>query len=118
MTPYLNAKFRGEGFRQARLHRPVSAKIEIRTRQSARNCTGISFNRRRCEPGPRSESADTFRHSWSSLLVANGENVEAAQELMRHASSRFAHAPQLTRIAFTSQVEVGSFLVYISCDFQ
>src|ERR1035437_6779216 len=31
----------------------------------------------------------TFRHSYSSLLVANGENVEVVQELMRHASSRF-----------------------------
>ena len=32
----------------------------------------------------------TFRHSYSSLLVANGENVKVAQELMRHTSSRFA----------------------------
>jgi integrase len=31
----------------------------------------------------------TFRHSYSSLMVANGENVEVVQELMRHASSRF-----------------------------
>jgi len=31
----------------------------------------------------------TFRHSNSSLLVANGENVKVVQELMRHASSRF-----------------------------
>jgi len=31
----------------------------------------------------------TFRHSYSSLLVANGENVKVVQELMRHASSRF-----------------------------
>jgi integrase len=30
----------------------------------------------------------TFRHSFSSLLVANGENVKVVQELMRHASSR------------------------------
>jgi integrase len=30
----------------------------------------------------------TFRHSYSSLLVANGENVKVVQELMRHASSR------------------------------
>jgi integrase len=28
----------------------------------------------------------TFRHSYSSLLVANGENVKVVQELMRHAS--------------------------------
>ena len=31
----------------------------------------------------------TFRHSYSSLLVANGENVKVVQELMRHASNRF-----------------------------
>ena len=31
----------------------------------------------------------TFRHSYSSLLVANGENVKVVQDLMRHASSRF-----------------------------
>jgi len=31
----------------------------------------------------------TFRHSYSTLLVANGENVKVVQELMRHASSRF-----------------------------
>ena len=31
----------------------------------------------------------TFRHSYSSLLVANSENVKVVQELMRHASSRF-----------------------------
>lgn len=31
----------------------------------------------------------TFRHSYASLLIANGENVKVVQELMRHASSRF-----------------------------
>jgi site-specific recombinase XerD len=31
----------------------------------------------------------TFRHSYSTLLIANGENVKVVQELMRHASSRF-----------------------------
>ena len=31
----------------------------------------------------------TFRHSYSTLLTANGENVKVVQELMRHASSRF-----------------------------
>jgi site-specific recombinase XerD len=30
-----------------------------------------------------------LRHSYSSLLIANGENVKVVQELMRHASSRF-----------------------------
>jgi site-specific recombinase XerD len=30
----------------------------------------------------------TFRHTFSTLLVANGENVKVVQELMRHASSR------------------------------
>jgi integrase len=30
----------------------------------------------------------TFRHTFSTLLIANGENVKVIQELMRHASSR------------------------------
>jgi integrase len=30
----------------------------------------------------------TFRHSFSTLLVANGENVKVVQELMRHANCR------------------------------
>ena len=29
----------------------------------------------------------TFRHTFSTLLIANGENVKVVQELMRHASS-------------------------------
>lgn len=31
----------------------------------------------------------TFRHTYSTLLIANGENVKVVQELMRHASSQF-----------------------------
>jgi integrase len=31
----------------------------------------------------------TFRHTYSSTLIASGENVNVVQELMRHASSRF-----------------------------
>ena len=31
----------------------------------------------------------TFRHTYSSTLIANGENFKVAQELMRHANSRF-----------------------------
>ena len=31
----------------------------------------------------------SFRHTYSTLLIANGENVKVVQELMRHASSRF-----------------------------
>jgi integrase len=30
----------------------------------------------------------TFRHSYSTLLIANGKNVKVVQELMRHANSR------------------------------
>jgi len=30
----------------------------------------------------------TFRHTYSTMLVADGENVTVIQELMRHASSR------------------------------
>src|SRR6476620_7366815 len=29
----------------------------------------------------------TFRHTYSTMLVANGENIKVVQELMRHASS-------------------------------
>lgn len=31
----------------------------------------------------------TFRHTCSTLLIANGENVKGVQELMRHVSSHF-----------------------------
>lgn len=31
----------------------------------------------------------TFRHTYSSTLIANGENAKVVQELMRHASIRF-----------------------------
>ena len=31
---------------------------------------------------------DTFRHTYSTLLIANGEDVKVVQELMRHANSR------------------------------
>ena len=30
----------------------------------------------------------TFRHTYSTALIANGENVKVVQELMRHANSR------------------------------
>jgi integrase len=30
----------------------------------------------------------TFRHSYSTLLIANGENLKVVQELMRHGSAR------------------------------
>jgi site-specific recombinase XerD len=30
----------------------------------------------------------TFRHSFSTMLMANGENVKVVQELMRHANCR------------------------------
>ncbi len=30
----------------------------------------------------------TFRHSYSTMLIANGENVKVVQELMRHANCR------------------------------
>jgi integrase len=30
----------------------------------------------------------TFRHTYSTLLIANGENIKVVQELMRHANSR------------------------------
>jgi integrase len=30
----------------------------------------------------------TFQHTYSTLPIANGENVKVVQELMRHANSR------------------------------
>jgi len=30
----------------------------------------------------------TFRHTFSTLLKANGEDVKTVQELLRHASTR------------------------------
>ena len=30
----------------------------------------------------------TFRHTYSTILIANGENVKVVQELMRHSNSR------------------------------
>jgi len=30
----------------------------------------------------------TFRHSYATLLIANGENLKVVQELMRHGSAR------------------------------
>lgn len=30
----------------------------------------------------------TFRHTFSTLLIANGENIKVVQELMRHGSAR------------------------------
>jgi len=30
----------------------------------------------------------TFRHSYATSLIANGENIKVVQELMRHGSAR------------------------------
>jgi hypothetical protein len=30
----------------------------------------------------------TFRHSYATLLIANGENIKVVQELIRHGSAR------------------------------
>jgi site-specific recombinase XerD len=30
----------------------------------------------------------TFRHTFSTLLIANGEDIKVVQELMRHGSAR------------------------------
>ncbi len=44
----------------------------------------------------------TFRHSFSTLLMANGENVKVVQELMRHANCRrtleiYSQAPTIAK---------------------
>jgi site-specific recombinase XerD len=33
----------------------------------------------------------TFRHTYSTMLIANGENVKVVQELMRHANCGAQH---------------------------
>ena len=38
---------------------------------------------------PQEDRLAYLRHTYSTLLIANGENVKVVQELMRHASSRF-----------------------------
>jgi site-specific recombinase XerD len=43
----------------------------------------------------------TFSRTYSSTLIANGENVKVVQELMRHASSRFT-------LEVYTQAKVGS----------
>jgi integrase len=52
----------------------------------------------------------TFRHTYSTVLIANGENVKVVQELMRHASSRFTLdllTSSASRKAKAQQVGVG-----------
>ena len=46
------------------------------------------FDQRCARESTRRSSWHTFRHTFSTLLIANGENVKVVQELMRHASSR------------------------------
>lgn len=43
----------------------------------------------------------TFRHTYSTMLIANGENVKVVQELMRHANSR-------TTLDVYSQAKIGA----------
>ena len=43
----------------------------------------------RSDQSHRALSVPTFRHTYSSTLIANSQNVNVVQELMRHASSRF-----------------------------
>jgi integrase len=40
----------------------------------------------------------TFRHTFSTMLIANGENVKVVQELMRHASSRCNHLQETDKV--------------------
>jgi Phage integrase family len=59
-----------------------------RKRLGTRNPTG-RYSPANTRRGISLLARHTFRHSYSSLLVANGDNVKVVQELMRHASSRF-----------------------------
>ena len=49
--------------------------------QSHPTCCAAGWN-------PQSGGWHTFRHSYSTFLIANGENVKVVQQLMRHANSR------------------------------
>ena len=51
----------------------------------------------------------TFRHSFGTLLKANGEDVKTVQELLRHANSRitlevYTHAVNSNKRAAQSKV--------------
>jgi site-specific recombinase XerD len=50
----------------------------------------------------------TFRHSFGTLLKANGEDVKTVQELLRHANSRitldvYTQASELEQAGCTEQ---------------
>ena len=52
----------------------------------------------------------TFRHTYSTMLIANGENVKVVQELMRHANSRTT-LEVYTQARFTAKREAQQRLV-------
>jgi integrase len=56
----------------------------------------------------------TFRHSYTSLLKSNGEDVKAFQELLRHANSRITmdiYAQALTPAKRQAQDKVVQMVV-------
>src|SRR5438309_9743811 len=59
------------------------------THSGRMRCYRKSFNLRHCERGSTSKLGGIpFDTHFSTMLIANGENVKVVQELMRHASSR------------------------------
>jgi integrase len=56
----------------------------------------------------------TFRHSYTSLLKSNGEDVKVVQELLRHANSRITmdiYAQALTPAKRQAQDKVVQMVV-------
>ena len=58
---------------------------------------------------PKNIGRRTFRHSFATLLKANGEDVKTVQELLRHATSRitldvYTQAVNSTKRAAQSKV--------------
>jgi integrase len=55
----------------------------------------------------------TFRHTYTTLLHANGEDVKVVQELLRHGSAKItidAYAQAVTKAKRTAQTGFRRFL--------
>jgi site-specific recombinase XerD len=51
----------------------------------------------------------TFRHTFSTLLIANGEDIKVVQELMRHGTARITveiYSQAITKIKRRAQTRV------------
>jgi site-specific recombinase XerD len=56
----------------------------------------------------------TFRHTFSTLLIANGEDIKVVQELMRHGSARITveiYSQAITKIKRRAQTRIVRMIV-------